>query len=308
MAQASGGRVRGLLLSNRRFVEAIAVIIALTIGAALVGSGDTSPTVGARVQPSPRAGAAGRLSGARQAGGAAYLVRPGDCLERIARRNAISVAGLAKANGIGPEATLIAGQHLTIPAAPKPQRAPTPEQRRYTVRRGDSLWLVAKRLGTTPKALAALNGMRSTARLRAGQRLRIAGEAKPQSKATAASTDDSLVETALRYRGVRYRYGGITTRGMDCSGLVYRVLNIHGIDAPHNSRALYRLGKPVARKNLRSGDLVFFNTRGRGISHVGIYIGDSKFVHASSGKGWVRVDRLDEGYYARRYVGARRVS
>jgi cell wall-associated NlpC family hydrolase len=95
---------------------------------------------------------------------------------------------------------------------------------------------------------------------------------------------------------------------MDCSGLVARVLNSHGITAPHNSRALYRLGKAVARKDLRSGDLVFFHTRGRGISHVGIYMGGGKFVHASSGKGRVRVDTLDEGYYARRYVGARRVS
>jgi cell wall-associated NlpC family hydrolase len=95
---------------------------------------------------------------------------------------------------------------------------------------------------------------------------------------------------------------------MDCSGLVYRVLASHGIRAPHNSRALYRLGKSVAREDLQAGDLVFFHTRGRGISHVGIYLGDGKFIHASSAKGRVRVDRLDEGYYARRYVGARRVS
>jgi len=85
------------------------------------------------------------------------------------------------------------------------------------------------------------------------------------------------------------------------------VLLSHGIKAPHSSRQLYKLGKPVSRDQLQPGDLVFFNTNGRGISHVGIYIGDQKFVHASSAGGKVRVDPLDTGYYQRRYVGARRV-
>ena len=202
---------------------------------------------------------------------------------------------------------LRAGQYLRIPAASSQHPAKS-EPRWYTVKRGDSLWLLAKRHGTTQRSLASLNGLGSEARLRVGQRLRLPGGEKLQARPAPAAPKPTLVETALKYRGVRYRYGGITTRGMDCSGLVSRVLNSHGIAAPHNSRALYRLGKSVARKDLRSGDLVFFNTRGRGISHVGICIGDGKFVHASSGKGSVRVDRLDDGYYARRYVGARRVS
>ena len=236
------------------------------------------------------------------------MVQPGECLERIARRSGLSTGALASANGLQPDAQLRAGQRLRVPRAGRHQRAPQPEKRHYTVRRGDSLWLIAKRFGTTVHAIAALNGIRSTARLRVGQRLVISGQARPTPQVGAAKAKGGLVEAALRYRGVRYRYAGTTTRGMDCSGLVYRVLSSKGIAAPHNSRALYRLGKPVARQALRSGDLVFFNTRGGGISHVGIYIGDGKFVHASSGKGRVRVDRLDNGYYARRYVGARRVS
>jgi cell wall-associated NlpC family hydrolase len=94
---------------------------------------------------------------------------------------------------------------------------------------------------------------------------------------------------------------------MDCSGLVARVLRIQGVIAPHSSRELYKLGRRVTRKELEPGDLVFFRTRGRGISHVGIYMGEGQFVHASSGGGRVQVDSLDSGYYARRLVGARRV-
>ena len=291
------------MLFGRRVVPGIAVIIALVIGAALAAHGDTST---ATVQPRTRAGAAGRAHAKRPAG-QVYVVQPGECLERIARRHGITTQALAKANGLDPDRMLLAGQYLTIPAAAASPPEAKPQPRWYTVKKSDSLWRLAKRFGTTPGAIASANGLRPTAKLLIGQRLRISDQAKVQVGA-AASSNSSLVETALEYRGVRYRYGGITTRGMDCSGLVYRVLNTHGISAPHNSRALYRLGKSVARKDLEAGDLVFFHTRGRGISHVGIYIGDGKFVHASSGKGRVRVDRLDEGYYARRYVGARRVS
>jgi len=261
----------------------------------------------APVSHRPRAGAAGRAY-AKRSTGRVYVVQPGECLERIARRHGITTGSLARANGLDPDGLLRAGQYLRIPSAPASQPVAKPQPRWYTAKRGDSLWLLAKRLGTTTHAIAAANGIRSTSKLRIGQRLRLPNKsAKTQAKPAAATTKPGLVETALKYRGVRYRYGGVTTRGMDCSGLVYRVLSSHGIAAPHNSRALYRLGKAIARKDLRSGDLVFFHTRGRGISHVGMYIGGGKFVHASSGKGRVRVDQLDEGYYARRYVGARRV-
>ncbi len=292
------------MLFDARVGRQIAVIGALVLGAVLIANSDTSPAASAG--PRPVAGGAGRLRGQRSTGG--YIVQPGECLEWIALRNGLSTEALAKANGLRPEAQLWVGQPLAIPTRPEPSK---PAPALYTVKRGDSLWLVAKRNRTTPRAIAALNGIRSTSKLRAGQRLKLPGRAHPKAAAQPTAKPQqasNLVETALRYRGVRYRYAGTTTRGMDCSGLVSRVLNSNGIAAPHNSRALYRLGKSVAKASLRSGDLVFFSTRGRGISHVGIYIGDGKFVHASSGQGRVRVDTLMDGYYSRRYVGARRVS
>ena len=120
-------------------------------------------------------------------------------------------------------------------------------------------------------------------------------------------SSDSVVQTALAYRGVPYRYAGMTSRGMDCSGLVSRVLKAHGIRAPHSSAALFKMGAAVSVKELHAGDLLFFVTRGRRVSHVGLYIGEGKFVHASSRSGGVITSSLSEAYYAKRYAGARRM-
>jgi cell wall-associated NlpC family hydrolase len=123
-----------------------------------------------------------------------------------------------------------------------------------------------------------------------------------------SGSQPAAVRRALRYLGARYRYGDSGSRGFDCSGFTAYIYRQHGINLPHNSAAQYRVGKTVSRSELRPGDLVFFRTRGRRISHVGIYIGDGKFVHASSARGRVRIDTLNSGYYHQRYVGARRIT
>lgn len=189
------------------------------------------------------------------------------------------------------------------PQKPAPSAGTKPATREkarwYTVRRGDRLSRIAARLHVTSRALAKANGISTRHRLRPGERLRIPTTKAKAAAAPTTSVDSSrpLGTTALGYRGVPYRYAGMSARGMDCSGLVARVLQTHGIRAPHSSRALYGLGKPVSRAELKPDDLVFFRTGGRGISHVGIYLGNGQFVHASSGGGRVRVDTLDSGYY-----------
>ncbi len=117
-----------------------------------------------------------------------------------------------------------------------------------------------------------------------------------------------LERRALSYRGAPYRWGGTRSSGFDCSGFVQHVFSKIGIKLKRSSREQFTQGTPVSREDLKPGDLVFFNTNGCGISHVGIYLGDGKFVHSSSGKRQVRVDSLDEGYYHNRYVGARRIN
>ena len=291
------------MLSRVTFAAGGAVLLAVVLAAPRTAHADTPAAVGEPYSGSPtdrdQSPSAGSPEGPREQNEQqTHMVRAGDTLWGLSQRYDVSVRALAQVNGLRIDSVLPIGLELTIPVA-EPVKSLF---RRYVVQAGDSLWKIARRHGTTAQALADLNGLRMEAILPVGATLLV--PADPGGHRTGGQ---SFVEAAMQYRGVRYRYGGMTTRGMDCSGLVARVLAIHGIDAPHNSRALYRLGRAVSRRDLRPGDLVFFDTNGRGISHVGIYVGEGKFIHASSGRGRVRIDTLEEGYYHRKYAGARRV-
>lgn len=105
-----------------------------------------------------------------------------------------------------------------------------------------------------------------------------------------------------------YKASGTSTRGFDCSGFTQYVFQKLGVDIPHSSAAQYNLGKSVAKNQLRPGDLVFFNTNGHSVSHVGIYIGNNTFVHSESGVGVVKTKLNEPFYWAKRYVGAKRIA
>ncbi|WP_042202082.1 C40 family peptidase [Paenibacillus camerounensis] len=121
--------------------------------------------------------------------------------------------------------------------------------------------------------------------------------------AFADSKMDKVIDKAI---GTKYVSGGVSTNGFDCSGFTMYVFDKIGINLPHQSGSQYQMGTAISRDNLREGDLVFFNTSGRGVSHVGIYVGDGKFAHASSSKG-VTISSLSDNYYVNRYVGAKRI-
>lgn len=114
---------------------------------------------------------------------------------------------------------------------------------------------------------------------------------------------------ALANVGKPYRWGGSDPGvGFDCSGLVAHVYDdAVAMKLPRTSRAMSRRGTRIGRNRLAAGDLVFFNTSGRAYSHVGIYIGRGRFVHAPSTGSLVRVERIDNRYWSSRYVGARRL-
>ena len=117
-----------------------------------------------------------------------------------------------------------------------------------------------------------------------------------------------VVKTAKKYLGVKYKWGGCSHRGFDCSGFVKTVYKKHGKRLPRVSRDQASAGKHVDKKNLKPGDLVFFSSKHtRHIAHVGIYVGKGKFIHASSGKHKVTISRLSKKYYRRHYKGARRI-
>jgi cell wall-associated NlpC family hydrolase len=181
-------------------------------------------------------------------------------------------------------------------------------------------WVLSKYLSPTKPPQTRQVATRSSARKPASRTAQASRSERDQQQPTAskkpttadapavANDQPAPVRRALGYLGARYCYGGSGSRGFDCSGFTSYIYRPHGISLPHNSAAQYRVGKPVSRSELRPGDLVFFRTRGNRISHVGIYIGNGKFVHASSARGRVRIDTLTSGYYHQRYVGARRIS
>jgi cell wall-associated NlpC family hydrolase len=118
----------------------------------------------------------------------------------------------------------------------------------------------------------------------------------------------ALLSTALTLQGVPYRNGGTDPSGFDCSGFVRFVFGRHGTALPREVRDQFRVGTAIDRSDVQPGDLVFFETVSRGASHVGIAIGGMQFVHAPSSRGVVRVERFTADYWARRWVGARRVA
>ncbi|MBD1550711.1 C40 family peptidase [Pseudomonas typographi] len=122
---------------------------------------------------------------------------------------------------------------------------------------------------------------------------------------------DSILERGKSLIGTRYRFGGTTEAGFDCSGFVNFLFREQaGMTLPRSSRELVNLDAPVvARNNLKPGDVLFFGTHGRGrVSHTGIYLGDDQFIHSSSSRsGGVRIDNLDDNYWKKTYIEAKRL-
>ena len=209
----------------------------------------------------------------------------------------------------------------------------------YIVRAGDTLWRISHRLGVRPAALATANHLSLTSVIHPGLQLVVpaapAGVSAPSlspntpAPAIVRESDptrgrrESLVPSrgvltvsrrsfsarvaalAMSFVGRPYAWSGLGPNGFDCSGLVARVYAAAGRLLPHSSFGQYALGPAVARDALATGDLVFFHTYNAGPSHVGIYVGDQRFVHASYSRG-VIVSSINEPYYFDRYLGARR--
>jgi cell wall-associated NlpC family hydrolase len=207
----------------------------------------------------------------------------------------------------------------------------------HKIKEGDTLWDIAKKYHTTPSKLAKANGIKETATLKLDKKIIIPGQKVKQSKkyskkstkvAKQANHTKSIkaekvyktakvknstvkgkgpIRVAMALQGIRYRSAGTSRGGFDCSGFTRYVYSKCGVSLPHSSAAQASIGRPIKRSQLKAGDLVFFHTYRRGVSHVGIYIGNNKFVHASNHGRGVTTDSLGSAYYAPRYVCARRI-
>jgi cell wall-associated NlpC family hydrolase len=138
------------------------------------------------------------------------------------------------------------------------------------------------------------------------------GETTTTSSSSSSSKGSSIVSYAKEYLGVKYSYGGASSKGFDCSGYTMYVMKHFGYSLPHTATGQLGYGTSVAKSDLQAGDLVFFcdpsRSGGKAASHVGIYIGSNQFIHASSGGGKVQINSLSEAYYSQYYIGARRVA
>ncbi len=183
----------------------------------------------------------------------------------------------------------------------------------YRVQAGDTLWGLARRHLTTAERLAAMNGIALEATLQIGQRLKVPAvpaAARPARLAALPSRGQrwatALIALATRHVGVRYRWGGISPAGFDCSGFLYYVFGRNGVALPRTTFSMFKAGVPVPRDQIQTGDIVFFQTLRPGPSHAGVYLGDGRFIHSSSGAGGVAITPMGHRYYGPRYLGARR--
>lgn len=234
--------------------------------------------------------------------GVTYTVQPGDSLYSIAERANLTVNQLMKLNNLA-STMIYVGQTLNL--------ADTPQQNvagaTYTVKEGDTLYRIAQNHNMSVTDLKNMNNLSSNS-LSIGQVLKVSGNTKAESVKNREQVLQDLVNDSYNFIGIPYLWGGTTTVGFDCSGFVSFMHARHGIDIPRNTSAGYfTMGTPVAKANLEPGDLVFFavNNTGR-ISHVGFYVGNNNFISATSSKG-INVVSMDNSYWSKYYVGAKRV-
>jgi cell wall-associated NlpC family hydrolase len=143
-----------------------------------------------------------------------------------------------------------------------------------------------------------------TSLLFASRGINFAGEVTPVRR----PVRDQLASAARRFIGLPYRWGGMSEqRGMDCSGLIKALFAKLKIELPRTARDQYQAGQKVAVENLQAGDLLFFSSDGMTPDHVGLYIGNDRFVHAEKKAGRVIVTALNEPWYVQHFLGARRI-
>jgi len=320
-----------------------------------------------------------------------YTVKKGDTLWRIAQKHHLTLAQIRKLNKMHKKDRIHTGMVLAVGQAVQPER------KIYTVKRGDTLWLIAKKNHMSTKQLRKLNGMHRKDRIHTGMVLALAkgvklpstasdavmiarlkkkgvkkndiaavmarikkskkkspnitailaqikrekhhktiktplriAKSKKKKKSRMSSAlamlnggssshshwsgggSSNVVRVAKRYLGRRYVWGAVGPRTFDCSGFTQYVMRkSKGVHLPRVSRKQAYYGRYISRSHLRPGDLIFFDTshRRRGyVNHVGIYIGNHKFIHASSARHRVVITSLDRPFYSARFKWGRRVN
>ncbi len=264
-----------------------------------------------------------------------YTVKPGDSLYRISKSFGVSIEVLKKVNGLE-EDGIEPKQVLLIPTqGEKRTRAMVKrhsvETESYVVRKGDSLYSISKRVGLSVEEIKRMNRLHS-ATLKVGQVLTLPKTGMGKDTEELGDSEESTVEqlsegngdkqeaaeplgkwsnpeernlfvrVVKTFLGAPYRLGGSTLKGIDCSAFVKKIYEIFNIHLPRTAREQFHIGKKIEKHELEEGDLVFFKTRRPNNAHVGIYIGNNEFIHASNRKKEVKVDNLDAPYFSKCFL------
>ncbi|MCX8031659.1 MAG: LysM peptidoglycan-binding domain-containing protein [Thermodesulfovibrionales bacterium] len=256
-----------------------------------------------------------------------HKVKKGETIEKIAKKYSTTQDSIIEINGLSSK-KLKVGQQILIKA---------PQKEHHIVKKGDTLWNVALRYGISPDEIREINGLSSN-QLKIGQKIKIAknnftDESSHQLQVSSTllkqespankieevkilSKSEELLDLTMRERLIifakkmlhlPYKFGGNSPFGIDCSAFVQKVYSLIGINLPRSAREQFHLGEKIDKEELSVGDLVFFRTYASFPSHVGIYLGNNLFIHASSKTKKITIDSLDSPYYLKRFIGAKKV-
>ena len=243
----------------------------------------------------------------------------GETLSSIAKQYSVNVAEIKDLNNMK-SAKLKKGQKLLVKRT---------GPRTYTVRKGDNVWKVARRFNVDGEELMEINEM-ETPSLRIGQVLYLEARVVPdntentkellaknleeeisrmEESSDTLETDkpNRVIEFAKKLINIPYKFGGNSILGIDCSAYVKKVYGLFGVSLPRTAREQFSEGESVEKNELSVGDLVFFRTYASFPSHVGIYLGNNLFIHASSKGKKVTIDNLETPYYLKRFLGGKRL-